>query len=110
MNCVERIKRRNAEQGRLNRLAGLNFEFRVLRETKKKSKWAIRAEGSHGPFDIVSMSKTGKLVLIACKRNGYFTPRERAVIRKYKERAMMYEVIKLAYYISPKKYALEVVK
>lgn len=110
MNCVDLIRKRNAEQGRLNRLAGLNFEFRVLRETKKKSKWAIRAEGSHGPFDIVSMSKAGKLVLIACKRNGYFTPKERAVIRAYKEKAMLYEVIKLAYYISPKKYAMEIVR
>ena len=107
MNCGERVRARNAENGRLNRLAGLNFEFRVLRELKKKSKWAIRPEGSHGPFDVIAMSKQGKLILVSCKRNGYHTPEERERLRRYKETSMLYEVIKLAYYVSPKKYVLE---
>lgn len=101
------VVRRNAEVGRLNRLAGLNFEFRVLRALKKTCKWAIRPEGSHGPFDVIAMMKNGKLLLVSCKKNGYHSPKERLVIERYKDKAMIYEVIKLAYYTSPKKWKLE---
>ena len=107
--CFRIIRERNAERGRQNRLNGEQFEFRVMREFKKRSDvmFVIRSAGSHSSIDIVVQFKNKKQYWITCKRDGYLTPFERVAIDKLKEKKPDTVVIKLAYYKSAKKKAFK---
>ena len=95
------------EQGRLNRLAGENFEFRVLRSFKVRSDvlFAIRSAGSHSAVDIVIQYKNGKQLWITCKANGYIEPKERNEISNVCASKPDNVEVRLYYYKSAKKMA-----
>ena len=67
----------NAARGKENRANGIAFEFRVLREQKRKKGVvaSVRSEGSHSPADIITFYKD-KIVCISCKNNGYLSPED----------------------------------
>lgn len=100
-------RRRNAEQGLLNRKNGEAFEFKILREQKRSSLLAIRSAGSHSLIDIVSIKKNQQTWLISCKRNGYHTRQEREALQKLKTEMPKNHVIKLVYYVGLKRYKYE---
>ena len=70
---------------------GENFEREVVAKVKSKMLWASRTAGSRGLFDIIAKSKEGKSILISCKFNGYWTPKETTELRAY-EKAKWEEV------------------
>lgn len=104
MTWEERIRLRNSENGRRNRLNGEAFEFKVLAKEKRSSLFAVRSAGSHSLVDIVSRKKTGQIWYISCKRNGYFTSSEVNALKQLKESLSANEHIKLVYYVSSKKW------
>ncbi len=68
-----------------NMRTGENFEREVVAKVQRKMFWASRTAGSRGLFDIIAKSKNGKSILISCKFNGYWTPKERDELRAYKK-------------------------
>lgn len=95
----------NRIRGRENRKSGEDFEFRVLRKFKKRSDvdFAIRSAGSHSLADILVRYKSGKYLIITCKRNGYLTPSEWEQIEAFKMRQAAYESIRMYYFKSAKR-------
>lgn len=102
----------NSERGSRNFYTGYAFEFKVLRKYKKRADvlFAHRTAGSHGLADIVVQFKTGKQWLISCKNNGYWHPTEISKLRKAKEFLNQFQELKLAYYISPKRWKMSTLK
>ena len=97
----------NRQRGKANRKSGEDFEFRILRKFKKRSDvdFAIRSAGSHTLADILVRYKTGKYLIITCKRNAYMTPVEVQEIREFNERKQAHESLRMYYFKSAKKIA-----
>jgi len=55
---------------------GYNFELRVKRSLEKRGYFVVRSSGSHGPADLLAVSKDGKVLAIQCKLDGYIPPKE----------------------------------
>lgn len=102
MNSI--VREMNSDKGFENQLAGTRFEFKILAKEKRNSIMAVRSAGSHSPADIISFKKNGEIWLISCKANGYFHPKELAVLEVLKYTMPDNVRIKLAYYTSKKKY------
>lgn len=70
--------------GRRNRIRGLAFEQRIYNRIKKlKPLFIVHSAGSKGLFDIVAHLRSGKLLCITCKTNGYLSPSEQHKIFEY---------------------------
>ena len=70
--------------GKRNREKGLAFEQRVYNRIKKqKPLYIIHSAGSKGLFDVVAHLRSGKMLCITCKTNGYLKPSETRDIHKY---------------------------
>jgi len=55
---------------------GYAFELRVKRSLEKRGYFVVRSSGSHGPADLLAVSKDGKVLAIQCKLDGYIPPKE----------------------------------
>jgi len=55
---------------------GYNFELRVKRSLEKRGFFVVRSSGSHGPADLLAVSKDGKVLAVQCKLDGYLPPKE----------------------------------
>jgi len=55
---------------------GYAFELRVKRSLEKRGYFVVRSSGSHGPADLLAVSKDGKVLAIQCKLDGYLPPKE----------------------------------
>ena len=55
---------------------GYNFELRVKRSLEKRGYFVVRSSGSHGPADLLAVSKDGKVIAVQCKLDGYLPPKE----------------------------------
>jgi len=55
---------------------GYNFELRVKRSLEKRGYFVVRSSGSHGPADLLAVSKDGKVLAVQCKLDGYLSPKE----------------------------------
>jgi Holliday junction resolvase len=102
----EVIRNLNAEKGGKNYQNGMEFEFRVLRKEKRNSLNVIRSAGSHSLIDIVSWKKNGQLWLISCKKNGIWTSAELNALQEFKKHIPSNNIIKLAYYLTPKNWVM----
>ena len=69
--------------------AGRQFEYRCMRELRKKGRYVVtRAAGSHGPIDIWAVGVepgTHRLLLIQCKKTGKLPLAERNIIVRVAE-------------------------
>jgi Holliday junction resolvase len=52
---------------------GVQFERRVRADLEKRGYVTVRAAGSHGPIDLVALSRHAHLI-IQCKTNGRLNP------------------------------------
>jgi len=102
---------KNAERGYLNKRNGDAFEFKVMRGQKKprNTLFSIRSAGSHGVIDIVTMKKD-RVICIACKNNGYISPKERNDIAKFIDASPDFVQVELHYYKTPRKMARVILK
>ena len=55
---------------------GYNFELRVKRSLEKRGYFVVRSSGSHGPADLLAVSKDGKVLAVQCKLDGYLPAKE----------------------------------
>ncbi len=55
---------------------GYAFELRVKRSLEKRGYFVVRSSGSHGPADLLAVSKDGKILAVQCKLDGYLPPEE----------------------------------
>lgn len=79
----KKVKERNKAQGKKNFVAGMAFEFVVLKKERKKAIWANRSAGSHTLIDIAAIRVKGvkgcqesETRLISCKKNGTWLDEE----------------------------------
>ena len=98
----EQIREINAEQGKVNRMAGDRFEMKLLRKAKRGSLMACRTAGSRSAVDVISI-RNGKLYLTSAKTNGYFHPNELAVLGKLAQLKTIEVIVEKSYYVSKKK-------
>ncbi len=107
---VERItKERNSVQGKENFHNGMNFEFRILRSLKKNPQVVVvlRSAGSHGTIDLYALMSDGRQWFITVKRNGCWSSKEMADLKRLSKSLPDRTLIKMAYYVSPRKYVME---
>jgi Holliday junction resolvase len=110
MEILEMIRKANAERGKENRQRGEAFEFKILRDLKKKAIFAIRSAGSHSIVDLYALLPGEYQWFISVKTNGYWHPKEIKELRKLQTKLPKKAIIKIAYYVSPKKYTIETFK
>ena len=110
MSDRELVRMRNAVRGKENRSNGEAFEFRVLRKEKRNSLNVIRSAGSHSLVDIVSWKSNGEIWLISCRKGGVWTNRELSELRTFRSKLDKCNVVKLAQYVSKKKWTLTTLK
>ena len=91
-----KVHERNKAQGRKNFVAGMAYEFVVLKREKKKALFAIRSAGSHSLIDIVAV-RTDETRLISVKKNGTWLNKELDDLRKLKENITGNHIIYVAY-------------
>ncbi len=98
----------NSARGSRNFKNGNAFETRLVRKFKSRSDvvFAFKSEGSRGKADIIVQFKNKKQFIISCKLNGYYTPEELKDLHKVQQEISEYQIVKLAYYISPRKYVI----
>lgn len=65
----KKVNERNKAQGKKNFVAGMAYEFVVLKKERKKALFAIRSAGSHTLVDIVAVRRD-ETRLISVKKNG----------------------------------------
>lgn len=63
-------------QKQLNYKKGARNEYRTMRLLEGAGFTAVRAAGSHGPFDVLGWNASG-FILVQVKTNGWPTPAER---------------------------------
>jgi hypothetical protein len=104
----KKIRELNGERGKQNRINGEQFEFRILRYYKGRSDvlFAIRSAGSHSIVDIVVQFKRGIQYLISCRNNSIWLTKERRELEELQSKVPSNVKVKLAYYITPKKYVI----
>jgi Holliday junction resolvase len=78
------------EEKMSNYRRGYTFELRVKRSLEKRGYFVVRSSGSHGPVDLLAVSKDGKILGIQCKLDGYLPPKE---FRKLLVLASRYPVV-----------------
>ena len=107
MTALEtKLQKAKSELGRRNFEKGMTFEFKLLRRLKPASTVAMRSAGSHGIVDLYCLRKDGSQWFVTVKHNGYWTAEELSDLRGLKDKLPPKSSIKMAYYISPKKYVL----
>ena len=110
MTFKEKVKQRNSEQGRKNFVAGMAFEFVVLRKERKKALVAIRSAGSHSLIDIMAV-RANETRLISCKKNGTWLNEELIELNELQDKVQDGHNVYLAYKDKgTKKYRMECIK
>jgi len=103
----EKVKKRNKEQGRKNFVAGMAFEFVVLKKERKKALFAIRSAGSHTLIDITAV-RADETRLISVRKNGTWLTKELNDLMDLKDKVQKGHHIYLAYRDKvTKKYIIE---
>jgi len=64
------------EEMNSNYRRGYNFELRVKHSLEKRGYFVVRSSGSHGPADLLAVSKDGAILAVQCKLDGYLSPKE----------------------------------
>lgn len=109
MTAVERATQEYRERALRNRKNGEAFEFKVLKRIRRTSLVASRSAGSHSLIDITAVTKKGT-ELISCKTNGYHAPDELRALQKLANDVPSNTIVKIAYYISKRKYIIRTLK
>ncbi len=110
MNILEKVKEANAVRGKENFERGMNFEFKLLRRLRPASVVAMRSAGSHGTVDLYALRKDGSQWFVSVKHNGYWSSKELKKLQALNASLPKGGIIKMAYYITPKKYVLKTFK
>lgn len=71
----KKVNQRNKAQGKKNFIAGMAYEFVVLKKERKKALFAIRSAGSHTLIDIVAV-RSNETRLISIRKNGTWLEKE----------------------------------